>query len=359
MEGIQSNKIMIRSFINDYKVLFIKDYLRTLTEISNDRDVIIIDKKIFNLYNDDFILLRKKINFIILDANENQKSFGELSDVIEKVINSGLQKSNKLIGIGGGIIQDVTSFISSILFRGIEWIFIPTSLLAMGDSCIGSKTSINFKSLKNQLGGFYPPSNIYIDTSFLKSLPIEDIKSGLGEMCHYFIISSKDDFDFFKKNSFNSLADSKLMNKIIYKSLNIKKRYIELDEFDKNERQVFNYGHTFGHAIEGLKNYSIPHGIAVTFGMDMANFISFKYDLLDEKTFIEIREFLKKFWKGYTIKNIHRDKYMFALSKDKKNKGNQLGLILVNKIGDVFKKFTYPDEKFESALNEYFDNYAY
>jgi len=264
-----------------------------------------------------------------------------------------------LSGIGGGIIQDVTSFISSILFRGIEWIFIPTSLLAMGDSCIGSKTSINFKSLKNQLGGFYPPSNIYIDTSFLKSLPVEDIKSGLGEMCHYFIISSRDDFDFFKKNSFSSIADFKLMKEIIYKSLNIKKKYIELDEFDKNERQVFNYGHTFGHAIEGLKNYSIPHGIAVTFGMDIANFISFKYNLLDEKTFIEIREFLKQFWKGYTIKNIHRDKYMFALSKDKKNKGNQLGLILVNKIGDVFKKFTYPDEQFESALNEYFDNYAY
>ena len=239
---------------------------------------------------------------IEVSANENQKSYEGLIPIIDKLVNHGFRKNHRIVGIGGGITQDITAFTSSILFRGVDWIFFPTTLLAQGDSCIGSKTSINYKKYKNQIGGFYPPEKIYIDLKFLDTLEHKDFQSGVGEMCHYFIVSSKKDFNFYK-NSYNLLnKSSSALEEIIARSLKIKKSYIEIDEFDQKERQVFNYGHTFGHAIETLTNYEIPHGIAVSFGMDIANFISIKMGFLDNKTRTEIRELLVKIWKGYSLK---------------------------------------------------------
>ena len=293
---------------------------------------------------------------IEVSANENQKSYEGLIPIIDKLVNHGFRKNHRIVGIGGGITQDITAFTSSILFRGVDWIFFPTTLLAQGDSCIGSKTSINYKKYKNQIGGFYPPEKIYIDLKFLDTLEHKDFQSGVGEMCHYFIVSSKKDFNFYK-NSYNLLnKSSSALEEIIARSLKIKKSYIEIDEFDQKERQVFNYGHTFGHAIETLTNYEIPHGIAVSFGMDIANFISIKMGFLDNKTRTEIRELLVKIWKGYSLKNIDIKKYTDALAKDKKNIGSELRLILCKGYGNVFKTPVKNDSKLFEWLSEYFNN---
>ena len=226
----------------------------------------------------------------------------------------------------------------------------------MGDSCIGSKTSINFGKYKNQVGGFYPPSKIYIDLYFLDSLSYEELQSGLGEMCHYFIVSGKKDFIEYKKNYNRALRDKSVLKKMISRSLAIKKSYIEIDEFDQKERQVFNYGHTFGHAIESLTNYSVPHGIAVSFGMDIANYISVKKKFLDSRTRYEIRELLEKIWFDHDIKNLNINSYVEALSKDKKNIGNELRLILCKGYGNVFIHNQKLDKNFMKLLNDYFMN---
>ena len=160
---------------------------------------------------------------IEVSANENQKSYEGLIPIIDKLVNHGFRKNHRIVGIGGGITQDITAFTSSILFRGVDWIFFPTTLLAQGDSCIGSKTSINYKKYKNQIGGFYPPEKIYIDLKFLDTLEHKDFQSGVGEMCHYFIVSSKKDFNFYK-NSYNLLnKSSSALEEIIARSLKIKK----------------------------------------------------------------------------------------------------------------------------------------
>ena len=166
--------------------------------------------------------------------------------------------------------------------------------MAQGDSCIGSKTSINFGEYKNQIGGFYPPNKIYIDLNFLDTLSSGDLQSGLGEMSHYFVVAGEKDFTDYKNHYDMALTNKKVLEKIISNSLKIKKNYIEIDEFDQNKRQIFNYGHSFGHAIESLTNYAVPHGIAVSFGMDIANYISVKRKLLDNAVRLEIRELLKK-----------------------------------------------------------------
>ena len=136
----------------------------------------------------------KTVNTIGLEAREDQKSYEGLIPVIQELINSGFRKNHRLIGIGGGIIQDITAFIASIMYRGVSWLFFPTTLLAQGDSCIGSKTSINFSEFKNQVGGFYPPNKILINTGFLDTLSKGDLQSGLGEMSHYFVVAGKNDF---------------------------------------------------------------------------------------------------------------------------------------------------------------------
>jgi 3-dehydroquinate synthase len=345
----------VKSIIHDYEVNFINDSPAVLNNEIRDGDVIIMDQKIKEFYPAITATIPKKI-LIDIEAHEKQKSYEGLIPIINKLISGGFRKNHRLIGIGGGITQDITAFTASIMYRGVDWIFFPTTLLAQGDSCIGSKTSINFGEYKNQVGGFYPPNRIYIDLNFLDTLSPADLQSGLGEMSHYFVVSSEQDFKRYKQNYTPALSNKTVLVNMISKSLEIKKSYIEIDEFDQNERQVFNYGHSFGHAIESLTNYTIPHGIAVSFGMDMANYISVKMELLKPEIRYEIRELLEKIWKGYNIKNIDIQKFCNALAKDKKNVGKELRLILCKGYGQVFKAPVKNDLKLKNWISEYFQN---
>lgn len=356
MEDSQAYSFVVKSQIHDYSVEFINDLQTTLKNELIEGDFIIIDNKIINLYNNLISKTLLKHKYIGIDSSEPQKSYQEITPIIENLIEQGFRKNHRLVAVGGGITQDVTAFIASIMYRGVDWIFFPTSLLSQGDSCIGSKTSINFGRFKNQLGGFYPPNKIFIFPEFLKTLSHAEIKSGMGEMLHYFIVSGKSDFDFYKNNYKKAFTDKNILAKIILRSLKIKKRYIEQDEYDENIRQVFNYGHSFGHAIESLTNYKIPHGVAVSFGMDIANFISLKMGILDKEVRDEIREVTEYIWEGYSIKIIEIESFKHALSKDKKNVGTKLGLILNKGFGEVFKNIMEPDHNFTLWLKEYFDN---
>jgi len=345
----------VKSIIHDYQVHFIENTPEILAAEIKEGDFIIIDNNIIRLYEKSLEPILKKTRHIGIDATEPQKSYEGIIPVIRHLIENGFKKNHRLIAIGGGITQDVTAFISSVMYRGVQWLFFPTTLLAQGDSCIGSKTSINFEKYKNQVGGFYPPNKIFIDLAFLNTLEFEHIQSGLGEMCHYFIVAGDADFYKFKNNYPHALNDKSVLSSIIARSLEIKKSYIEIDEFDQKERQVFNYGHSFGHAIESLTNYRVPHGIAVAYGMDMANFVSVKLGYINEKIRLEIRELLEKIWQGFPIEDISVEQFKTALSKDKKNVGAELRLILNKGYGKIFKDAATMDDTFTSWLNEYFN----
>jgi 3-dehydroquinate synthase len=182
------------------------------------------------------------------------------------------------------------------------------------------------------------------------------MKSGLGEMLHYFIVSGKEDFDLYRSLYNQVYIDKAALSKIISRSLEIKKSYIEVDEFDMNVRQVFNFGHSFGHAIESLTKYAIPHGIAVSFGIDMANFISVKLGYIPTAVREEIREVVAKIWDGYSIRTLDVKLFRQALGKDKKNVGNKLGLILNKGYGNIFKTVMEAGTEFDNWLLEYFEN---
>ncbi len=346
----------IKSLYGDYQVHFCSgiDY----GNIIHDGDIAVTDRKVYELYEDELGDFLTKENAIVIDASEEQKSYAGIIPVMEEIIRRGFHKNSRLIAIGGGITQDVTAFTASILYRGVKWEFIPTTLLAQCDSCIGSKTSINFASYKNQVGGFYPARNVYIAPHFLKTLHEEEMKSGLGEMLHYYVAGGEEDFNFFAENCMKAMHDFRILLRLIRRSLEIKKIYIEIDECDRKERQIFNYGHTFGHALESVTNYGVPHGIAVSYGMDIANKLSVEKGMLDRQVRSRIRDIVKNFWSSYYVKNINIDAYIRALSKDKKNEGDRLGAILCSGYGKLSKNMLDMDEEFCLFLKDYFQNDA-
>lgn len=353
-----SDMFSIQSIFRTYSVSFIDDFRATLCAALKDGDTILVDRQVHALFPVVLGSLPARVRILIVDATEDQKSYDKLIWIIEDLIEKGFKKNNRLVAIGGGIIQDVTAFISSILYRGVDWLFFPTTLLAQCDSCIGSKTSINFGKYKNQIGNFYPPAEIFIHPAFLDTLQDFAIRSGLGEMTHYFLVSGEADYQMIRSSIHHCYTDKDVMRRLILRSLEIKKSYVERDEFDKGPRQVFNYGHSFGHAIESVTGYEIPHGIAVSFGMDISNFISYRMGLIPESLRLEVRELLAQIWKGSNIDGIDVRAFERALSKDKKNVGNELRVILSKGLGAMFKSPLLLDPQVSAWFDEWFRDWS-
>ena len=330
-------KMTVQSSKHPYNVLFVDNYLSSFKEDLVPGDVVMVDANILEIYSDQLPPALKDVSHIVIEPSEKQKSYQGVEHFINKLIENGFRKNNRLIAIGGGIVQDITAFISSILFRGVDWLFYPTTLLAQCDSCIGSKTSINFGEYKNQVGGFYPPKEITIDVNFLKTLSSLDFRSGMGEMLHYYLVSGEEDFQRILREYYLAFNDPKILSELIYHSLDIKRGYIEIDEFDQGPRNIFNYGHSFGHALEAITDYAIPHGIAVSIGMDLANYISLKKDYIAQEKYEQMRVLLKKNWGDIYLPDIAIDDFIALLKKDKKAIGSEIHVILTKGLGQMFK----------------------
>ena len=344
-----SNELRIKSNIRDYSVIFVDDFSEALIRDSLERSFFIIDQNVFNLYHKKLQSILREERHLIVEATELHKTLDYVEVVIKFLLNKNIKRNDKVIAIGGGIIQDIAGFASSILFRGIEWIFFPTTLLAQSDSCIGSKTSINVGDFKNQLGTFYPPRQIILDVNFLKTLTLTDVKSGLGEIIKVHLLDGEESLEYINSHYDQAFSDSAVMKELIFRSLMIKKNIIEKDEFDKDYRNIMNYGHTFGHAIESISNYEVCHGQAVTMGMDIANYISLKMGMLSDKSYEMMRQVLLKNYPDYSLKSEQKDSFLIALSKDKKNVDENLSAILTEGPGKM-RKVKIPFDELEKTL---------
>lgn len=347
----------IQSYRKPYSVHFVSDAVEALKAELKPEDVFILDQRVYGLYAEKLDPVLTEHRVIQIEAVEDNKSYDGVRPIIMELIENGFKKNHRLVAIGGGITQDVTAFMASILYRGVDWIFLPTNLLSQCDSCIGSKTSINFVNYKNQIGGFYPPQLILSDPSFLETLEDQEIRSGLGEMAHYFLIEGEEAFSRYEQHVEEALKRGPALLELIQESLAIKKRMIEIDEFDEGPRNVFNYGHSFGHAIEGFTHYGIPHGLAVSFGMDIANAQSVRLGLISDDLRQRVRGTLKKVWRKVDFPEIDLDSYINILRKDKKNVGNDVRVILTRGLGEMFIDRIAVDEDFVDTLKECFAAY--
>ncbi len=358
MEALQMfDNFSISSKISGkYSVNFINDLNLQINNLApNDKAIFLIDSKVLDLFSQNFNEIVSNKRLILIEASEKNKTIDYCQLVIRKLLQLEVRKDDVLIAIGGGITQDIVAFISSVLFRGLEWIFLPTTLLAQCDSCIGSKSSINFDNYKNLIGTFKPPNYVYIYMGFLKTLTESEIRSGIGEMLHYFLTDGIVLAQEITEKIDDLIKEPKKLEYFIKNSLKIKKNIIEIDEFDESIRHIFNYGHTFGHAIEAITNYSIPHGQAVTLGIDLANYLSFKLQMINYSAYDEMHKILLKNMPIYMLVGNKIEEFLNAMSKDKKNKGNKIGFILTRGPGKVEKVFIENNEWLKNCIIEYFN----
>ena len=243
-----------------------------------DDAVWIVDSNVSRLHGD----IMPSI-FISQEAVESAKNLETVACLVEQLRENGSTRQTHVVAIGGGIVQDLTTFSASCYMRGIRWIYCPTTLLSMVDSCIGGKSSINVGSYKNLAGNFYPPEEVIIDTRFCNTLTGEQMAEGLCEAAKICYAESDDCFNTYlalTEGVPKSQFDRRLAS-LIQHSLLTKKRFIEEDEFDQGVRLVLNFGHTFGHAIEGASSYAISHGIGVGLGMLAAEYCSLQLGYLE------------------------------------------------------------------------------
>jgi len=197
---------------------------------------------------------------IFIEATEEAKEFQTVGPLIEQCREQGLARTGRIVALGGGVVQDITGFIATLYMRGVKWTLLPTTLLAMVDSCIGGKSSINVGAFKNLVGSFYPPDEIIVPVRAVETLPAEHIAAGKCEAAKICFARGDQCFD-------DYLAlDPSNVERVIELSLGAKKWFIEVDEFDQNERLLLNFGHSFGHALESCTSYGVTHGVAVGVG---------------------------------------------------------------------------------------------
>jgi 3-dehydroquinate synthase len=223
---------------------------------------------------DDYHLNSLKIHaesLIAIPALESSKNLDYMSGVIEKMRELGANRDTHVYAIGGGIIQDIATFVNSIYMRGLAWTYFPSTLLSMADSCIGGKSSINVRGYKNLVGNIYPPSEVFVDMDFCKTLGSDEIIGGLAEAVKICYARGPDVFDQYLQLDPTYPLSGESGVKVVFSALLAKKWFIEVDEFDQAERLLLNYGHTFGHALEASSNFEIAHGVAVALGMLVAS----------------------------------------------------------------------------------------
>ncbi len=327
---------------NSYNIYIDNNLLPNISslikEVYNGKKIYIItDQNVYNFHfdklnnvlNKDFI-----IEYIIIPSGEEYKNIDTYKYICEELIKKNLRRNELIIGFGGGVVGDIAAFVASTIYRGVYFINIPTTLLSMVDSSIGGKTGIDFLEMKNILGTFFQPKLVLINLDFLNTLPKIEYISGMGELIKHSFIGNKD--------LYNDLLNCNDIDEdIIYKSLNVKKKFVMEDEFDQGVRMFLNFGHTFGHVIE-LKD-KLKHGIAVANGMVMAIKFGIDLNITPNYLYDDLIKILKKY--NFEIKDYEYKSYLKETVKDKKNLQGKIHFVLLK---DYEKPISY--EIFENEI---------
>jgi len=256
---------------------------------------------------------------------EQSKCLANLGRIFDFLCDSGITRSDVIIALGGGVVGDITGFAAASYLRGVDFVQIPTTLLAQVDSSVGGKTAIDIKGGKNLVGAFKQPALVICDSDTLKTLPAEVLSEGMGECIKYGMIRDKQLFELMESRDLATVDD--IMDEMVYRCIDIKRQVVENDEFDRGERMILNFGHTLGHAIEGWHNYTgISHGAGVAAGMCM----------ITDRLAPQLSERLKKCCEAYKLptgSDIPISELLPFCSKDKKNEARDINYIICKEIG--------------------------
>ena len=290
---------------------------------------------------------------VILEDGEQFKNVDSLNQIYTALLNKQFNRDSTIIALGGGVVGDIAGYAAASFMRGIPFIQIPTTLLSQVDSSVGGKTGINHPLGKNMIGAFYQPQAVIIDMNVLKTLDVREISAGLAEVIKYGLIWDKDFFDHLETH-INDLKNLNItqLEQAIYRSCQIKAEVVSQDEKESGLRAILNLGHTFGHAIENCLGYGEwLHGEAVGCGMVMAAKMSLAHDWINEIEFDRISKLINA--AGLPIKkpNISKQEFLGAMSLDKKNKNQEIYLVLQQDIGKAIVTKDYSFTELEKVLS--------
>lgn len=330
--------------------------LDEISDLKSQKVCIVTDSNVAKIYLDDIKkICENKFEIVesyIFDAGESSKNMDTVQKLYQKLINSHFERKDLLIALGGGVVGDLTGFTAATYLRGISFIQVPTTLLSQVDSSIGGKTGVDFLQYKNMVGAFYMPRMVYINTKVLHSLPQVQFQSGMGEVIKHGLIKDKAYFQWLKenRNAICSLED-KAMEHLIFESCNIKKMVVEEDPKEQGIRAHLNFGHTLGHAIEKMSDFSLYHGQCVSVGMNGAAFLSMKNHGLSQDEYEDIFSTLTSYGLPVTVKNYSKPELLSTTKSDKKMEAGHIKFVVLDSLGNAVIDNTYTDEDLLQAID--------
>lgn len=344
-----------------YKIVLEQDfqqlmeYIKELGYNSMQKICIVTDSNLEALHLNDLMKIFSSCFEHVISfsfpAGEESKNLNTVEKLYEKLITNHFDRHDVLIAFGGGVVGDLTGFTAATYLRGIDFIQIPTSLLSQVDSSIGGKTGVDFSQYKNMVGAFYQPRLVYMNLSLLQTLPKEQFISGMGEILKHGLIKSKTYFNWMNAN-YEAIMELKPeeIEEMIYQSCLIKRNVVENDPKEKGERALLNFGHTIGHAIEKLADFSLFHGQCVGIGMASASYLSKELGHITAQEYADILEVFKRFGLPVFVSGLSAEDILKITKSDKKMVANKIKFILLETIGCAYINSELTDEQIISAI---------
>jgi len=348
----------VSSFPRPYAVRIVK-MLDEYNALINAADFLIIDATIARLYG---IGEQDGANVFSVIPTEDNKTLDTASQIIDKMIDLGISKGSNVLAVGGGIVQDLSACACALFRRGQPFTYMPTTTLGQLDSCVGAKCAVNTLKAKNILGLFSAPIEVVIPTFTIQSMPAMDHRAGLAEMLRLCLTASMDAVEAYRE-LLPAIAKPESMDlsayaKAVSVSLSIKKTVVDFDEYERDVRRSMNYGHTFGHAIEKLSNFQIPHGLSVLLGMHIANTYATTIGLMSPTCLETLTPIFKQTAHGIMLpktiaENLDPVDIISQFRYDKKGNGSSVPLILIQEPGSMLfhqYSFSQPHEVLSRSL---------
>lgn len=320
-------ELKIRSSLADYSVAF--SPLKDLSHWRPSADLLLVDA-----FFRGRLPLPETLPVIWIEATEEAKALQETLALFIKLKEAGLGRSSHIGAIGGGVVQDIATFVASLFMRGISWSYVPTTFLGMADSCLGGKSSINVGPYKNLIGNFHPPSRIDILPIFARTLPALEIAGGAAEAAKIAFCRGDSAFAAYEQLAapiLNGAWTEEQLGELLHATLAVKRWFIETDEFDQKERRLLNYGHTWGHALESATEFAIPHGLAVAIGM-MASIYFTQSQIANNHLMQHCRDLLRLALKPAQLEAFDGERFLKAFQADKKHSPSHYHLIVPKSI---------------------------
>lgn len=345
IEGIELNYPI---YINNTDIENLKDSI--LNEINHKNYIVVISKKVHKIYSK--LLNFPKDRIFILPDGEKEKNYKNYIKILNFALSKKLKREDAIIAIGGGVVGDIAGFAAATYMRGINFIQVPTTLLAATDSSVGGKVAINSNYGKNLIGAFYQPKAVFINVNFLKTLDEKQFKSGLGEVLKYGFIEKSCRpneeahlINFLTEHYEKILAkDILTLKQLIKLCIELKIAVVQADEHENGLRKILNYGHTYGHVVENLTKYrKYTHGQCVIEGIIFAQKLALKLNLIDKEYNYLCKDLIKKY--NYTpLMKFPKKKILNVITNDKKATNEHIKFILPTSYATVKEQSFTPDE---------------